>query len=273
VISKELFSRIAPSLAPDTVGFVDSSQIPALGPDPNNVTAVWGDSHALSLLTNLVPRDEKFGLTYKFYVCWATMPLLGVGSSKAVERQNEEVFNLLLHDPRIKNVVLEANWTGYLEGQRYFGHRLGHEPLFAFQGKPVTRANVYAVFETQLREELTKLSAAGKKVFICTPTPTYPFDVAKGIIELEKRGRDPDKVLSYGMDDYLAVNERILEIFGRITALTPHTYVIPVHLDFFVDGKSLLEKDGRSLYADGHHLSDDGANQMGDRISAFIKDH
>jgi peptidoglycan/LPS O-acetylase OafA/YrhL len=271
IINKKLFWRISPSLAPDSIGFVNALQIPPLGTDPNNLTSVWGDSHALNLLPNLVPRDERFGLTYKFYICWDTMPLVGVGSTKAIESHNEEVFDILLHDSRIKNVILDANWTGYLEGQRYFGHRQGREPDFYFQGSPATPANAYTIFETQLRAVLTQLSAAGKSVFICTPNPTYPFDVAKGVAEMEKRGRDPNQELSYGLTDYLKVNRRLFDIFDRLTASIPRTYVIPIHLDFFAEGRSIVARNGRSLYQDGHHLNAEGADQIGDRISAFVK--
>jgi hypothetical protein len=199
------------------------------------------------------------------------MPIIGAGLTGAMERHNDEVFGILLHDPHIKNVILNANWTGYLEGQRYFGHHIGREPAYSIRGIPVTRANDYSMFETQLRETVTELSAAGKTVFICTPNPTYPFNVMKGVTEMEKTGRDPNLGLTYGIDDFLAVNGRLLEIFDRLAISIPHTYVIPIHQAFFVNGRSVVAMNGHSLYSDGNHINEAGSELIGDRIAAFVK--
>jgi peptidoglycan/LPS O-acetylase OafA/YrhL len=244
-------ANIVPSKDADSVGYVATSRIPVLGSNPDAITAVWGDSHCLDLIDNLASRTQRFDLSYKFYGTWFAMPVLGLAETQDLEHHQEEICDLLSKDPKIKNVLLAANWTGYLEGLRYFGHREGSEPQFSFNYVPVNRENAYPLFESQLRQTLIKLTSAGKHVFIATPVPTYP----------------------YSLSDYMAANGRVLAIFDRLSAQIPHTSIIPIHLDFFKDGQSLVEENGVSLYFDGHHLSTQGSQKIGDRISAAIVDH
>lgn len=268
-------SILAASFPPlgGTVDFLDPAQVPLCGSAADPITAVWGDSHAVSLFDGVVSRAEKYHLAYKFFVCWSTPPVLGLASTLKNNRHSEDVCEYLVHDPHIKNVILIANWTGYLEGQRFFGRKLGHEPQFSFHEVRVNQGNKYAIFEAQLRDTVVKLTSAGKRVFICTPIPVYSFNVPRGINEMERQGRPPNVALSHPLADYLAVNGRLLGIFQNLSESVPNTYVIPIHLDLFAGGRSVVEEGGHSLYQDGHHLDGRGSQRLGERVSQSLTAH
>lgn len=261
---------MTPSMLPGGASFVPIAQIPVIGAHPENITAVWGDSHALDLVFNLGPRLARHDLSYKFFICWNTLPIVGLESSAENARHQGEVIDELIHDPSIKNVVLNANWTGYLEGGKYFGHRFGDEPMFQYRGSSVARKNARAVFEAQLDETLQRLTSAGKNVFLCTPIPVYSFDVNAGVEKLKKQGRDPNSELTWSLRQFSDINKDILDIFNAASKRIPRVYVIPIHRAFFADGRSIVEKNGASLYNDAHHMSAAGADLLDDLIPDAI---
>ncbi len=253
-------------------GYIDPSKVPLLGANSDSVTAIWGDSHGGNLLNGLVAESKADGLSYKFFISYGTLPLIGVGSGNTgMVPRNEDVLAYILKHPEIKNVILTANWTGYLFGNRWFGHRGGLDQRFQFQGVRVTQAEAYPVFKAQLQKTIQAITSAGRRVFLCTPIPTYPYNVPDAIDQLHRQGRDVNRELSYSLDDYTALNRQILDIFRDASLTFPNTYVIPIHLDLFRECRSLLEENGQSLYNDGQHLSEAGSYHLGHQVAEAIK--
>ena len=255
-------------------GNVEPSRVETVGAGKNANTVVWGDSHAINLLDGLVANSGKSGLSFKFFVDYSTPPVIGLSSENiGSEMYNSNALKYIIGHQEITNVILTANWTGYLEGAKYFGHRSGDSPIFNYLGKPIKKESAYKIFGQQLEATVSALSGANKNIFICMPVPTYGVNVSKAVHLLQITGRDPNSTLGYSLNDYTNVNANLIKTFAETSRAYPNTAIIPLQLFLSTNGTSMVAEGTNSLYNDAHHLSSYGSIFIGRQVSEIVARH
>jgi hypothetical protein len=228
----------------------------------------------MNLLDGLVANSTNYDLSFKFLVDYSTPPVLGLSSENiGSEMYNSNALKYIIGHQEITNVILTANWTAYLEGAKYFGHRSGDNPTFNYLGKPVKKDSAYKIFGQQLEATVSALSGAGKNVFICMPVPTYDVNVSKAVRLLRMTGRDPNSALGYSLNDYTNVNAGLIKVFTKISSEHQNTAIIPLQLFLSTNGTSMVAEGTNSLYKDAHHLSSFGSTFIGRQVSEIVAGH
>ncbi len=268
------------TITPNDDGYIEPSQVATVGANTNANTVVWGDSHAMNLFDGLLVNSAQSGLSFKFLEEYATPPVLGLSSlnaGSAMNAHNEtygpKVLKFILEHREITNVIIIANWTAYLEGNKYFGRRDGDTPIFTYQGKPVGKESVYKIFEQQLDLTVAAMSAANKNVFICLPVPTYAVNVSKAVHLLEITGRDPNATLGYSLNVYSNRNSKLIQVFTKASRAYPHTSIIPLQTFLSTNGVTMIAVGTNTLYKDAHHLSSYGSIFIGQSVSQIVSGH
>ena len=228
----------------------------------------------MNLFDGLVFNSSSSGLSFKFFVDYATPPVLGLSSENADgEMYNSNALKYIVEHSEITNVILTANWTAYLVGGKYFGHRSGDIPTFNYLGKPVKKESAYKIFKQQLGVTMSALSSANKRIFICMPVPIYDVNVSKAVHILQITGRDPNTTLGYSLDNYTNVNTNLIRTFAEISHTYPNTTIIPLQLFLSTNGVSMVAIGTNPLYNDSHHLSSYGSMFIGQRVSEIVAGH
>lgn len=255
-------------------GSVDPSLVETVGAGKNANTVVWGDSHAMNLFDGLVANSTNSGLSFKFFVDYATPPVLGLSSENiGSEMYNSNALKYIIGHREITNVILTANWTAYLDGAKYFGHHSGDRPTFNYLGKPVKKDSAYKLFGQQLDATMFALADANKNVFICMPVPTYEVNVAKAVHLLQMTGRNPNSTLGYSLNDYTNINANLIKTFVKMSGEHPKTEIVPLQLFLSTNGTSIVAEGTNSLYSDAHHLSSYGSIFIGRQVSEIVAGH
>ena len=277
VISAIVSESVLKTIEPNNYGYIEPSEVATVGARRNANTVVWGDSHAMNLFDGLVANSGKSGLSFKFLMKFATPPVLGLdsldygaGISTRDEMYPGKVLQYINNHREVTNVILVANWTAYLEGNKYFGHTSGDTPTFTYLGKPVRKESAYKIFERQLGLTVSALCASNRNVFICLPIPTYDVNVSKAVHLLQLTGRDPNATLGCSLKEYESVNTNIMTVFSNISRTEPHVTIIPLQFYLSTNGTTMVAVGTNSLYKDSQHLSSYGSLFIGQQVSKIV---
>jgi peptidoglycan/LPS O-acetylase OafA/YrhL len=194
--------------------------------------AIIGDSHAEHLFPGLANSLKKSNIV--FYG--------GVGEPFIKNKNFENIFNFVLNNKNIKNVILVSNWRSLLT------------------------ADKLVEFEKNLKETILKLNKKNKKIFISNDIPNFGFHPTKckyvnRFIYKNKCNQDKNKYDSYYLNffDQLKTNK-----------------ILPI---FFVDTYNLfcknklcsMAKNNELLYRDDNHLNINGSIYLGKKFLYEIK--
>ena len=144
--------------------------------------ALWGDSHAAAIATELRSISADQGYAMDEYAKTSCPPLLGTGRSYRLEptelsgciKFNSAVLHKLIEDSRLEVVVLDAYWDGAFDTRFADQGKLavmGHDPAAA-----PSQAESEALLRTSLTETIDALLAAHKKVIVIGDTPIFEID-------------------------------------------------------------------------------------------------
>lgn len=237
---------------------------------------VWGDSHAMSAMPAADLLLKELGKTGLAVTRSATPPVEGwpANSSKVTDQQiiafNHEVLEWLKLHP-VPNVLLVASWPGYID----------------------SKVGSQADLSKALVETVVKLKAMGIEPWVMLSVPTQPFDVPRKLVLigdtqtntdfLNARPGDPlnNKDLSQQtLRDIEAAGGRVLNPKSAFLSNNNILYKEqPAHLpEISSDAPSalatdvyyIIQKDGRAIYSDSHHLSDSGARIV---LLPFLRDN
>lgn len=210
-------------------------------PDPATpiTTLLWGDSHAMAAAPAFDALLRARGLSGLQVTASATAPVLDAyWSSEFTSRREVKAFNdavfAYITRQRIRNVILVARWEYYSDA----------------------RGDI--TLDVALGSTIRRLAEIGTRAYVMLQVPSHTFNVPRALAATKIFNRDLTASLLVGVErNGMASNDRMITesvelAGGRI--LNPRRC--------FWDSANLhllVEKNGKSLYADDHHLSATGA--------------
>lgn len=210
------------------------------------LVAVWADSHGAELayaLGQIAGGNHRAVAEVTYSTC---PPSIGFRPAKIVgcADHNERTLEALFTDANVGTVVVAAHYEHYL------------------------RHDDGPAFLAGLAKTASLLQAAGKRVVLVAPVPTYEYPVPQALGMRAFRGQDP---LAFGQA--LAQHRQRAEAAAVAIDSIARQYGVTV-----VDPASVLCSGGqcitsdhlRVLYFDSHHLSLAGAERVARVVAAQL---
>ena len=223
---------------------------------------LWGDSHALSLTDGLNDIAKTAGYAGVFAgksTCppFRLVQITNMGVPSNCRQFNDNVFNGIINNKDIKNVILAGRWGSYTDDS--------DEPavLLVDVSKKGLRYKSTKVFEDGLTRTVRSLEKAGKKVYIAADIPDTPFDSSSELGKQEYlKSLFPSKAeqaqASISYDYYMKRNAKAFEVIRSVMDKT-ELKLINVQDALCRGGKCVLSDGERALYSDDNHLSKYGS--------------
>lgn len=234
--------------------------------DPARATQfLWGDSHAGALFGafQAIAADGPatiYGATPR------CPPLLGVGTSESCIAANRRKLDHVLARPEIRNVVIAARWSLYLDGRAVDlgpAETNGNLPeLERADGRTLEQFSpeARAAFRSSLHDLIQSLLRGGKRVVLVYPIPETGYDIPSTLARLSSRGEDPSRFTT-STQRYLERNRFVRHMLDN---LGEHSNLVRVRPRRVLcrGPKCLTNVGGKPLYFDSHHLSLPGARLL-----------
>jgi len=205
---------------------------------------LWGDSHANAVLPVLDFMASDYSIRGFAATYYSTCPLVGFESIENVSLQKDSItYNNTVIDfvrrKQIPNLIIVAHWNPYVNyiSEDYF----------------------YQCLE----DTINSLSGTKTKIWIMRTVPgqSYsnpPLALARAVM----LHQDPNE-LGISLDEYRRQTKVIDLIFKKINVkYASVTFLDPTDLLFGSDNICHIEKNGKSRYYDGHHLTITGAMEL-----------
>ena len=240
------------------------------GANTSPTYAVWGDSHAGTLIGMIGELARRHGQSVKFLYQSSCPPIAGVGRRdvrKNCFSHNKREFNYLLSAPDLHTIIMVSRWSVYLEGyNRDFGPAERNESGDAFitdeLGSVMNSQRRERLFEAQMRITVEKLAKSGKTVVLVYPIPETGYNIPETLAKLAFRGVDPGQFTR--PESYYSHRQKfVTDVFD---ALKPADKIIRIHPERrLCDGiNCIVYANGKPLYRDDDHLSLAGADYLSD---------
>ncbi|HUD94368.1 acyltransferase family protein [Sphingobium sp.] len=192
---------------------------------------LWGDSHGVELAYALGEQTQAEGRSLIQRTASSCPPVLDYDAKDArCAAANRATFDAIRADPRIRRVYLAAFW----------GNGEFDDPAFV----------------AKLERTIRALRAEGRQVTIIGPVPPQPFDVPRRLAHLARAG---ELAGATGVDRAaIEAHTRHLRASFAGWQARGVTYIDPIKA---LCGAThcTIERDGKPLYFDTHHLSVAGA--------------
>lgn len=231
-------------------------------------TVLWGDSHAREIAYPLHELALVKSRSFHFYGRSGTPPVRGIvcgpGNSRRENAEyTDEVYEALVRDKSVKNVILSARWSLYTEG--YTGaygpaeksKKLRNLIVRAPGNPPAGSAEVRTVFAKALEETVLGLVNSGKRVYLVYPVPELAYTLPQVLAIEVMEGRDPAKFTISAEKVYY---ERTAPIIAMMEAISQREEIVRIRPEELLieNGNILLLHQGKLLYSDDDHLSIEG---------------
>lgn len=255
-----------------------------LVPGEKEFVFLYGDSHAQALMYEAKEafKNTEYGLLFAATpACPPVKDLYRADNSdqKACYEWNNEVYEHIVSNPKIKYVVLAARWTLGMEGIRFDngegGVERGRKPQL-----DIVKNGEYLLHEDYSHRELLAdayvnsvqyLLLSGKKVVLIFPVPEAGWNVPDFINRAY--WANPDKAFdtataSTSYDVFRERNRRAVEALERIESNDNLIQIYPeeVFCDKDLPGRCITQKNEIIYYRDDDHLSDAGAKLILDEV-------
>ncbi|WP_325232104.1 acyltransferase family protein [Sphingobium sp.] len=202
-----------------------------LGADAPPDALLWGDSHGVELAYALAERARREGRSLIQRTASSCPPVLDHEATDArCAAANRAAFAAIRADPRIRRVYLAAFW----------GNGDFDNPAFV----------------ARLDRTIAALRAEGRDVTIIGPVPPQPFDVPRRLAHLARTGATQGAT-GVARATVEAHTRRLRTLFAAWQARGV-AYIDPIAA-LCSPSRCAIERDGRPLYFDTHHLSVAGA--------------
>ncbi|MCP5182080.1 MAG: acyltransferase [Pseudomonadales bacterium] len=227
--------------------------------------ALLGDSHSGALWRELdteLKTIHRSALAFKGGWC---VPLLDVGTSDpkknpACREIMSAAFSHVLSNSDIRYIVLVSEWSNYTEGYRwndsgiaFYTDSLSRVPSLQENRETIKRG---------LERTLDAAARSGKHLILVKPTPEYEIDVPT---ELAKHLKFSGSASLGGREisviEYSARNRVFEGILDELGVAARASLISPATI-FCETGPCEFLEDGESLYSDGNHLSNKGAQRL-----------
>ena len=230
----------------------DACRLGAPGVEPSFL--LWGDSHLMAMAPVLHDLLLQSRAAAVFVPATGCAPLLDVDIRMKAGCRDvaASVRAYLSAQPSIKAVALAAFWSTYF---REHGP-LRWEPR---EGVPLEGA---AAAHGALGATVQWLTENGRKAVIVGPVPTFKTSVPAALA-LQLRSGQP--LLDLSPEHQREKNV----LFARAAGTLPKEgSVAAIHpLDWMCQAQCTVMLEGKSLYRDAHHLNDEGARFLRDRLA------
>ena len=216
--------------------------------------ALWGDSHAHALMPWLDKRAKESRQAVKLLSMNGQIPAPGL----VVRGEHDEdrmrwvtdVMKLILESKTIDTVILHARWAFYFHGY--------NEATHAYYGqRKKSETEREAFYISHIRNAVTNLLQAGKKVVLIYPVPEAGIDVPNFLATLLINGNSCVECIPLPS---FAERQRIplLALDGILDH--PNLIRIKPHMKLMNKDQLTILSGGKPLYVDEHHLSVTGVD-------------
>ncbi|HEY5046877.1 MAG TPA: acyltransferase family protein [Rhizomicrobium sp.] len=220
---------------------------------------LWGDSHADAIVPPVEQIASRAGREGLFAGGASCVPLLGVTTPAPTCRPFNDAVEKLALSAGIHEVILEARWAKYADGEPYGAEPRGHIVLRDDQSAGTPPADNHAVFARGLERTIRALTQAGKKVILVASIPEVGWPVP-AVLARRALARDRGTV-SVSFAAYMQRQSFVLAVFSRMHRLYGVTVIYP-HEALCANGSCAVSLNGIPLYRDEHHLSVYGALRL-----------
>jgi peptidoglycan/LPS O-acetylase OafA/YrhL len=239
--------------------------------------AIVGDSHAISLAPALEPalalrRERAILLTVTS--CPTGTPDVSDDDKQAwCTTAFQGIATYLLAKPAIRDVVLNARWTMYLEGNGFDNDEGGIEG-----GGDLRKPNADAERKRRAgvaqgyKDFVGQLIAGGKRVILVYPVPEAGWDLPLYLTMAELRGVVPKEPLSTSHARFVARNRAAYAALDAIGTAPNLIRLYPEHAlcNTAKPGRCILQDGRLPLYFDDDHLTEEGARFAVPTIGAAL---
>lgn len=238
---------------PVTLTRVTSDTLPAIGVDDPNVNPsllVWGDSHAMAVMSVIDKVCRESGRRGLAAMYASTLPVRGYyswgkyGLNEQAIPYAEAMFELI-QKRKIRDVILAAYWTSYFEQppENYVRYGISQDP-----------------FAKALLGTVKDLRALGVRVYFQRQAPNYTVRVPEELARRSLLGNVPTKG-EITMES-LIIDSEPMRLLERDLAAAGVIMIDTVAAISNRNGIPMVAVDGNSLYGDNHHLSTHGAELL-----------
>jgi peptidoglycan/LPS O-acetylase OafA/YrhL len=203
--------------------------------------AVWGDSHGAELVVPMGERLNREGRAVMQITASACPPALNykVKDRPRCQEHNHHIVAQLVADPRIKTVVLAANFTGY-------------------------RHNEFATMLSGYQQVVSRLRSGGKRVVLVAPIPVFDFD-PPALLGIRNEWRQLTLDIGLPTQVYRAQNAQVFQFLSHLNA-PDRDLVLPQRVLCDAELCRSYSADHGVLYFNSNHLSLMGAKVLVDAM-------
>lgn len=238
----------------------ENGTLPAIGSPKEEATRppvlIWGDSHAMSLLTAFDDLGRKYESTVYVAAHPSTPPLTGTWTpriGRGALRWGDDVLDQL-ETLEIKTVFITGRWGLYIEPTADGDRR----NLIANESGS---AEAPEIFEEALQETLLRLDEMGVKVWFMDDVPLQSHSVPETVMLASIRGKGLN-VAAKSREDFWVETHVTRTLLERVLSGSSALRLDPIPLLADQDGFLPMARDGKPLCSDEHHLSPFGAEQL-----------
>ena len=233
------------------------------GPEARADFLLWGDSHAIAIMSGVGFAAIQAGKTGLFAGHAACPPLLGVERVDLDPNHNCAGFNGAVFEELQKRddiplVILAARWALIVEGHRPANEH-GRPVLLAWADRPDTGPYYpernFEIFQQAISETIAAIRSTGRQVIILGSVPEIGWNVPRGIGDHLRLGR---RLPAAPTIESVSLRQGRAESVLADLADPPGVRFLPLsHL--LCDPVCRTSHEGRPLYFDADHLSRYGA--------------
>lgn len=238
--------------------------------------AVWGDSHAATLMPAIAELANAHGEAVKFYGYSGCPSVLGVQRlgqpmHKCLD-YNLEAMSILEGDPGIDTVILHARHAVYLMGWSTDigpAERLSDQVLVTDRsGAPLDAKDRLNAYAAGLNEAVDRLVKAGKSVVVIYPVPETGYTVPTVLAKLAMQNAAPES-FTRPFSNFEKRNRFVMQALDRLGPADRITRIYP-HTRLCEQGTCRLYAEGEPLYYDDNHLSLAGVAYVADLLQPIF---
>jgi len=224
-----------------------------IGTRKNEADAIlWGDSFADAIqpmIEDVLISNQLSGVVSTLAGC---LPLNMNAYKEAAYKEefgycdkgmNQKTLTYISNSPSVKYVFISANWI------RYDSDVLNHE--FA--------------------AELCSLKKMGRHPMLIGPVPAPNYDVPRRWGRLELKDRDVIDTISFSRTPTFEAEAKFSSLIEHVKDLCGNVHFVMPSATYCESNDCFSVKDGKALFVDKAHLSNQGANLMRRDVDALLQ--
>jgi peptidoglycan/LPS O-acetylase OafA/YrhL len=227
----------------------------------NDIIAVWGDSHALSLLPALEPAALKHHFRLRTFMLPGQAPIAGlvIANNQIQLKKTFDYSHATLEhicaNQQIRTVVMHGRWSAGILGPNEIKNFNSNS--IRYWGQPSMNENERCVFYgSMLQKTIDRLINAGKRVFLIYSIPEPELDIPKLLASSLSKNEDLPETIPLS-----SFSARQKLAFSALNGIKDHPQIVRIkpHEKMLQNNQLIIQVNGNALYYDDDHLSNHGA--------------